>query len=113
MTAGYEPATDNCPRVANPDQSNHYGDARGDACEPRVAPKIKLTAKRGKGALWKLRIHASGHGQGVVSVRCRQRRGAQVRTVYTRTTKLPRTLRRSVRCGASRPKARLAMKTPV
>jgi hypothetical protein len=26
---------DNCPAVANPNQENTYGDARGDACEPR------------------------------------------------------------------------------
>lgn len=26
---------DNCPAVANPKQENTYGDARGDACEPR------------------------------------------------------------------------------
>jgi hypothetical protein len=26
---------DNCPAVANPGQENTYGDARGDACEPR------------------------------------------------------------------------------
>jgi hypothetical protein len=109
---GVPDATDNCPRVANPDQSNHYGDARGDACEPRVAPKVKLTASR-KGKLWKLKIRASGNGKGVVTVRCRQHRGGQVRTVYTRTTNLPRTLRRSVRCGAGRPKAQLALKTAV
>lgn len=28
---------DNCPSVANPGQENTYGDARGDACEPRPA----------------------------------------------------------------------------
>lgn len=27
---------DNCPAVANPGQENTYGDARGDACEPRI-----------------------------------------------------------------------------
>jgi hypothetical protein len=26
---------DNCPAVANANQANTYGDARGDACEPR------------------------------------------------------------------------------
>ena len=36
-----------------------------------------------------------------------------LRTVYTRTTKLPRTLHRNVRCGASRPKARLLLKSAV
>jgi hypothetical protein len=106
---GVADASDNCPRVANPDQSNHYGDARGDACESRARAKIKLSAKHKKGSLWKLRIRAYGSGRGVVTVRCRKRRGGQVRTVYTRTTKLPRTLRRKVRCGASRPKARLAL----
>lgn len=28
-------SVDNCPAVANPGQENTYGDARGDACEPR------------------------------------------------------------------------------
>src|SRR3954453_20932705 len=106
---GVADAADNCPRVANADQSNNYGDSRGDACEPRVAPKVKLSAKR-KGTLWKLPIRASGSGRGVVTVRCRKRRGGQVRTVYTLTTSLRRTLRRSVRCGAGRPKAQLALK---
>jgi hypothetical protein len=43
-------------------------------------------------------------------VRCRKRRGGQVRTVFHRTTKLPRRLKRNVRCGASRPKGRLLVK---
>jgi hypothetical protein len=108
---GVPDATDNCPRVANPDQTNGYGDGRGDACEARAKPKLKMTAKR-HGSLWKLKLRAFGSGSGVVSVRCRQRRGGQVRTVYTRTTKLPRTLTRRVRCGISRPKAQLALKLP-
>jgi hypothetical protein len=37
---GVPDAKDNCPRVANPSQANTYGDARGDACEPKpVEPK--------------------------------------------------------------------------
>ena len=103
---GIPDAVDNCPTVANPDQENNYGTAKGDACEKRALPKLKLSAKR-RGSLWKLRIRASGDGQGVVTVRCRQRHGGQVRTVYSRRTKLPRTLHRSVRCKASKPKARL------
>src|SRR3954447_25036247 len=103
---GVPDASDNCPAVANPDQENNYGGARGDACDKRKTPKLKLIAKR-RGSLWKLRIRASGDGRGVVTVRCRQRRHGQVRTVYMRRTKLPRTLHRSVRCRAGKPKARL------
>ena len=105
---GVPDATDNCPTVANPDQENNYGTAKGDACEKRKSPALRLSAKR-RGSLWKLRIRASGDGKGVVTVRCRQRRGGQVRTVYTRRTKLPRTLHRSVRCRASKPRVRLLL----
>ena len=110
---GVTDASDDCPLVANPDQGNGYGDARGDACEPRPAPKakLKMTAKR-RGSLWKLRLRASGSGRAVVVVRCRVRRGGQVRTVFSRATKLPRTLKRNVRCRASRPKGRLLLKSP-
>ncbi|MDO9313160.1 MAG: hypothetical protein Q7T97_01275 [Burkholderiaceae bacterium] len=33
---------DNCPAVANPGQQNTYGDARGDACEPRPVASCDL-----------------------------------------------------------------------
>ena len=109
---GVADANDNCPSVANPDQKNTYGDARGDACEPRGAFKVRLTASRAKGSVWRVRLRATGTGHGVVTVRCRLRRGGQVRTVFTRSTKLPRTLRGTVRCGAGRPRAGLLLKHP-
>jgi hypothetical protein len=100
---------DDCPTIANPDQTNSYGDARGDACEPRTATgKVRMTAKR-KGTLWKLSLRATGSGRGVVTVRCRQTRRGQLKTVFSRSTKLPRTLKSNVRCRASRPKASLLM----
>lgn len=33
---------DNCPNVPNPGQENTYGDARGDACEPRPVAKCDM-----------------------------------------------------------------------
>jgi hypothetical protein len=107
---GVADANDNCPTVANPDQKNTYGDARGDACEPRAGFKVVMKASRGKGSLWTVRLRATGRGQGVVTVRCRVRRGGQVRTVLTRATTLPRTLRGRVHCGAGRPQAGLLLK---
>jgi hypothetical protein len=40
-------------------------------------------------------------------VRCRRRAHGQVRTVLSRRTALPRSLRARVRCGAGRPRAKL------
>lgn len=108
---GVPDASDNCPSVANPDQRNSYDDARGDACEPRAARgRLRMTVHR-RGSVWKLKLRATGSGRGVVTVRCRVRRGAQVRTVYTRSMKLPRTLHRNVHCRASRPRALLLQKS--
>jgi hypothetical protein len=107
---GVPNSRDNCRNRPNPDQTNSYGDHRGDACEPRpVRGKLKVRSHR-HGSLWKLKLRASGHGDGVVTVRCRKRRGGQVRTVFSRSTRLPRTLHRRVRCRASRPKARLVVR---
>jgi hypothetical protein len=100
-------AVDNCPTVANPDQENNYGGPKGDACEKRrTKAKLRVRAKH-HGTLWRLVIRAKGHGRGVITVRCRKHRGGQVRTVYTRRTRLPRTIHRKVRCRASKPTTRL------
>jgi hypothetical protein len=45
----------------------------------------------------------------VVVVRCRRARGGQLRTVLSRSTRLPRTLHGRVRCVASRPRAKLLL----
>jgi hypothetical protein len=100
--------SDNCPKVANADQENGYGGKSGDACEARSRARVKLRAKRqGRHGVWKVSLRATGKGRGVVIVRCRRRAHGQVRTVYSRTTRLPRTLRGRVRCGAGRPRARI------
>lgn len=106
---GVPDAQDNCPKVANPDQTDSYGDKRGDACEkrPRRA-RVRLHAKRGqRRGVWRVSVRAGGEGRGVVIVRCRRQRGGQVRTVRSRYTRLPRTLRWRVRCVNSRPRAKL------
>jgi hypothetical protein len=105
---GVPDSEDNCPHVANPDQSDTYGDARGDACEPKPRRgHLKMHAARHGKHVWKVRLRATGQGRGVVIVRCRTRRGGQLRTVFARSTTLPRTLHGRVRCVASRPRAKL------
>jgi hypothetical protein len=79
------------------------------APERRPRPRLRVRANR-RGTLWKLRIRASGKGRGVVTVRCRTRRHGRVRVVYRRATDLPDAFRKSVRCRASRPKARLRVR---
>jgi hypothetical protein len=70
--------------------------------------RVSMRAHRRRHGVWKLRLRAVGSGRGVVVVRCRRRRHGQVRTVLTRSTRLPRTLHGRVRCAAaSRPRARL------
>jgi hypothetical protein len=71
--------------------------------------RVKMQAKRQPKGYWKLNLRATGQGRGVVVVRCRQRRNGQVRTVFSRSTTLPRTLQRRVRCGASAPRAKLLL----
>ncbi len=105
---GVADAIDNCPKVANPDQTDSYGDARGDACERRrVRGHVRMRASNRHRGVWKLRLRATGSGRGVVTVRCRRRARGQVRTVLERRTRLPRTLHGRVRCAAGRPRAKL------
>jgi hypothetical protein len=75
-----------------------------EARPPRA--RVRMRARR-RGTLWRLRLRLTGHGRAIVVVRCRKRRHGRVRTVYRRSTKLPRTIRRRVRCRAGRPRARL------
>jgi hypothetical protein len=71
--------------------------------------RVKLSASRRRGGVWKLRLRATGSGRGVVVVRCRRARNGQLRTVLSRSTRLPRTLHGRVRCVASRPRAKLLL----
>ncbi len=101
--------TDVCPDVADPDQRDSDGDGRGDACSPAVRQSaakkatVKLKAKRSKKG-WKVTVSARGSGSAVVTVRCRRRSHGPVKTVLSKKTKLPRTLRSTVRC-ATKPRA--------
>jgi hypothetical protein len=109
---GVPDGDDNCVLVPNPDQLDTYGDSRGDLCEAGTSDaRVKIRAKRKRRGWWKVKVRATGSGEAIVAVRCRKRRGGQVRTVYSRTTELPRTLRRRVRCKASRPQARLLVRS--
>jgi hypothetical protein len=76
----------------------------------RSAARVKMRARRVSHGVWKLRLRASGHGRGVIVVRCRRRRRGQLRTVLARATRLPRTLHGRVRCVASRPRARVFLR---
>jgi hypothetical protein len=99
---------DVCPTVADADQRDSNGDGEGDACSSnsiRTARKatVKVAARRAKQG-WRVTLTARGEGKAVVSVRCRRTKRGAVKTVYSKSTKLPRTLRASVRC-TSKPRA--------
>jgi hypothetical protein len=72
---------------------------------------VRIHARRGRHGHWRVSLRASGHGRGVVVVRCRRYRHGQIRTVFSRRTRLPRRLHRTVRCGASKPRAELLLAT--
>jgi hypothetical protein len=101
--------TDVCPTVADPAQADSNGDGRGDACTSaralRSARKatVKIKAKRSKKG-WKVAVTARGQGKAVVTLRCRRTGRGAVKTVLSRRTKLPETLRLNVRC-ATKPRA--------
>jgi hypothetical protein len=111
---GVADESDNCALVPNADQTNSYGDARGDACEAAPATaraRVRIRARRKARGRWKVKVRAKGSGRAIVMVRCRVRRRGSVRTVLSRRTKLPRTLRARVKCRGSRPRAKLLVRS--
>jgi Thrombospondin type 3 repeat len=109
---GVPDAEDTCPDVANADQRDSDGDGRGDACTQDLRESaarkatVRLKAKRGKKARWKVTITARGSGRALVAVRCRRTKRGSVKTVMSKRTTLPRKLRRTVRC-VTKPRATL------
>src|SRR3954464_4199779 len=75
----------------------------------RARGHVRMHARRHGRGLWGVSVRASGTGRAVVLVRCRRYRHGQVRTVFSRATRLPRRLHRTVHCGASKPRARLLL----
>ena len=103
-TANPNPATATTPvtAAANPTASPSSTPAKS-----KSHGRVKLTAKRHRRGVWKLKLRATGQGHGIVIVRCRRSYTSELRTVFHRSVRLPRTLKSSVRCGASRPRAKL------
>jgi hypothetical protein len=79
------------------------------AAPHRAHGRVRMRARRRGRGVWKVSLRVSGEGRGVVVVRCRRHRRGQVRTVMSRATRLPRRLHGRVRCGASRPRAKLLL----
>ncbi|MEX2196322.1 MAG: hypothetical protein WD844_13635 [Thermoleophilaceae bacterium] len=69
----------------------------------RRRARVQLKARRYARNRWSLSARVRGRGTGVVSVSCRTSRRARSTTVWSRRTRIPRTLRKRVRC-ASRPR---------
>jgi len=121
---GVADTADNCPQTANGDQADSFGDARGDACEPRPAhdaagpltttttttatttrgATLRVTTLR-RGDSWRIVLRARGRGSALLRVRCR--RDGRAATLLSRRTALPRTIRLHARC-LSRPRASLS-----
>lgn len=71
--------------------------------EPTARLSVSARARRYGRNRYRVRMSVRGDGRAVVYVRCRRTRDARTRTIWTRTTRAPRTLTRRVRC-ASRPR---------
>jgi hypothetical protein len=99
---GVPDATDVCPAVA--------GDVCGALRVTRRKATVRLKAKRIRKG-WRVTVKARGQGKAVVVLRCRPKRRRAVRTVMAKRTKLPRTIRRTVRC-ATKPRARVLTVAP-
>jgi hypothetical protein len=105
------PGTDSPPDPLGPQTQTQTLTARPPAAGPakRAHGNVRMHARRHRHGLWGVSVRASGSGRGVVLVRCRRYRRGQVRTVFSRATRLPRRLHRTVLCGASKPRARLLL----
>ena len=79
------------------------GSGSGEQSTTRRRARVALSARRYARNRWSLAVRVRGRGTGVVSVSCRTSRRARSSTVWSRRTRIPRTLRKRVRC-ASRPK---------
>jgi hypothetical protein len=75
----------------------------------RAQGHVKVQARHGRHGRWRVRLRAAGTGRGIVVVRCRRYARGQLRTVFSSSTRLPRTLSHTVRCGGSRPQAQLLL----
>jgi hypothetical protein len=106
---GVPDASDICPTVADPDQS---GTACGRATQQGTTrgtkrkPTVKITAKRSKKnkRVWSVALKTKGEGTAVVTVRCRKKKGASIKTTMRKRVKLPKTVRGRVTC-ATKPRA--------
>jgi hypothetical protein len=104
------PSSPSPPAPSTPDPAAGAPATAAGASTHHRRAHLRMRAARHGRRLWKLRLHASGEGSGVVTVRCRRRAHGQVRTVLVRRTRLPRTLHGRVRCmPKSRPRARLLL----
>lgn len=66
-------------------------------------PTLRVRARRLSRRSWNVTVQARGHGRATVRIRCRTGgKGRASRTAWSRTARLPQTLRARVRC-ASRP----------
>jgi hypothetical protein len=71
----------------------------------RLKVKVRRSKAKRKRDLWRLRLRVTGDGRAQVDVRCRKVASGKLSAVLVKRYKLPRTIRRSVRC-ASKPAAR-------
>jgi hypothetical protein len=102
----------NAPAPNAPAPAPDADDDDGSATPKKAAKlSVKLKAKRSKKG-WKVAITARGQGRAVVTLRCRRTKRSRVKTVLSKQTKLPRTLRATVRC-ATKPRAAVKQRTPL
>jgi hypothetical protein len=101
---GVADAEDVCPQVADANQLDSDGDGRGDACTRERSlrnarkPTVKMKARRAKKG-WKVALTARGEGKALVTLRCRRTANGKLKTVLSKRTKLPGTVRANVRCA--------------
>jgi hypothetical protein len=94
LPGGYTP-----PTPASGDGSQTEG-----ATSTRRRARVSVEARRYARQRWSVQLRVRGRGRGVVSLSCRTGKGKGASTVWSRRTRIPRTLRKRVRC-ASKPRA--------